>query len=214
MAKKLLYIIANSKPENLSTSRTVAREFINAYLQKNPEDTVEELDLYHNNIPLLNYRLFDHRATIVEGAEYDKLSNEEKGMVDQIHNLANQFLAADRYVISAPMWSIFFPSILKQYLDCIIINGKTISIGNNEVKGLLDNKERHMVYIQSSGGSYPAIMSRKLNHGLKYLEDVFSFLGIAKFKNIMIEGVDEEGIGKDKAIEEALLDVKHIVRRF
>lgn len=32
--KKLLYISVNSKPENLSSSKTVAREFINRFLDK------------------------------------------------------------------------------------------------------------------------------------------------------------------------------------
>lgn len=32
--KKLLYISVNSKPENLSASKTVARKFINKFLEK------------------------------------------------------------------------------------------------------------------------------------------------------------------------------------
>ena len=32
--KKLLYISINSKPEELSASKTVARKFINKFLQK------------------------------------------------------------------------------------------------------------------------------------------------------------------------------------
>ncbi len=32
--KKLLYISVNSKPEDLSASKTVARKFINKFLQK------------------------------------------------------------------------------------------------------------------------------------------------------------------------------------
>lgn len=34
MSKKLLYISVNSKQENLSLSKTVAREFINKFLEK------------------------------------------------------------------------------------------------------------------------------------------------------------------------------------
>ena len=35
--KKLLYISVNSKPEDLSASKTVARKFINKFLQKNKD---------------------------------------------------------------------------------------------------------------------------------------------------------------------------------
>ena len=44
--KKLLYISVNSKPEDLSASKTVARKFINKFLQKNKDFQVEEIDLY------------------------------------------------------------------------------------------------------------------------------------------------------------------------
>ena len=44
--KKLLYISVNSKPEELSASKTVARKFINKFLEKNKDFQVEEIDLY------------------------------------------------------------------------------------------------------------------------------------------------------------------------
>ncbi len=34
MKKKLLYINVNSKPEDLSSSKTVARKFINKFIEK------------------------------------------------------------------------------------------------------------------------------------------------------------------------------------
>ena len=48
--KKLLYISVNSKPEDLSASKTVARKFINKFLQKNKDFQVEEIDLYKEHI--------------------------------------------------------------------------------------------------------------------------------------------------------------------
>ena len=46
MKKKLLYITVNSKPEKLSSSKTVARLFIQKFIDKNPDFEVEEVDLY------------------------------------------------------------------------------------------------------------------------------------------------------------------------
>ena len=37
MERKLLYISVNSKPENLSSSKSVARDFINKFLDKNKD---------------------------------------------------------------------------------------------------------------------------------------------------------------------------------
>ena len=53
MEKKLLYISVNSKSEELSSSKTVARRFINKFLEKNKDFKVEELDLYKEHIPRL-----------------------------------------------------------------------------------------------------------------------------------------------------------------
>lgn len=211
---QVLYISASSKPEELSTSKTVARYMINQYMQKHPSDTIEEVDLYESQIPMINYKLISGRASLATGEEFNSLNEEEKQQINRINLLSNQFISADKYIISAPMWSLFFPAILKQYLDCIIINGKLIDISTDKVKGLLDDKERKMIYIQSSGGIYPAIISWKLNQGAKYLEDIFGFLGIKTFKKVMIEGVDMNDIGKEQAIAEAKEDVDYLLKRF
>lgn len=211
---KVLYISASSKPEESSTSKKVARYMINEYTQKHPEDIIEELELYSANIPMLNYRLFSRRAELPTGEEFEKLTEIEKQQVSKINQLCDQFLSADKYIISAPMWSLFFPAILKQYLDCIILQGKLIDVSEEDVKGLLCDKERKMVYIQSSGGIYPAILSWKLNQGAKYLEDIFTFLGIRSFKKVLVEGVDMDDVGITQAMQEAQEDVDYILKRF
>lgn len=209
--KKLLYITANSKPENLSTSKTVGREFITRFIAKNPDYCLEELDLYNEYIPLIKYNIFKGRAEPVSGPEYDALNPEDKKAVDRVNSLCDQFLSGDTYVFDAPMWSVSFPSIMKQYIDCIIINNKVISITPDEVKGLLDDKKRNMVYIQSSGGVYPKLFSSKFNHGVDYFHDIFKFLGIEKFEKLLVEGVDTEDVGKEEAINTAFDDMDDII---
>lgn len=211
--KKLLYITVNSKPQQESTSKTAGREFINRFLEANKDYTLEELDLYNAEIPEVNHKLFTGRAEIVSGTAYDALSQEEKKQVDIINSLCDQFVNADTYVFAVPMWSISYPSRLKRYIDCIIINNKTIKIGNEEVKGLLDSKERNMVYIQSSGGVYPKIFSGKFDHGIDYFHDLFEFLGIKKFEKILIEGVEESSIGKEEALHKAYKEMDSVINR-
>lgn len=214
MSYHVLYISSSSKPEEFSTSKQVGRYMLNQLLQKHPDAVVEEIDLYTANIPMFNYKLFSSRATLPTPEEYEKLSDEEKQQIARINELCDQFLRADRYIITAPMWSLFFPAILKQYLDCIIIQGKLIDVSTNHVKGLLDDKERKMVYIQSSGGTYPLMISWKLNQGAKYLEEIFGFLGVLSFKKVLVEGVDSTDISKDEVMQYAKEDVDHLLRRF
>lgn len=211
--KILLYITANSKPENLSTSKTVGRQFVNRFITKNPDYVVEELDLYNEYIPEINHVIFKKRAEPVSGTEYEALSEDDKKAVDRINALCDQFLRADTYVIAAPMWSISYPSILKRYIDCIILNDRVIKVSPEEVTGLLDDKERNMIYIQSSGGKYPKILSGKFNHGIEYFEDIFKFLGIKSFEKILVEGIDMPDIGREKAIAKACLDIENVIEK-
>lgn len=213
MLKKLLYITANSKPEKLSTSKTVGRYFVNRFIAKNPDYIVEELDLYTEYIPEINHIIFTKRAEPVSGAEYDKLSEKDKETVNRINALCDQFISADTYVIAAPMWNLSYPSVLKRYIDCIILNDKVIKVSPEEVTGLLDDKERTMVYIQSSGGKYPKLLSGKFNHGIEYFEDLFKFLGIKRFEKILVEGVDDPDIGREKAITKACQDIESIIEK-
>lgn len=211
--KKLLYITANSKPECMSTSKTVGRDFVNRFLTKNTDYVVEELDLYSENIPEVNYKIFTGRAELVSGPQYDALSENDKNSVNRINDLCNQFLSADTYVIAAPMWNVSYPAILKRYIDCIIINDRVISVSQEDVRGILDDKERNMVYIQSSGGVYPKIFGGKFNHGVDYFHDIFKFLGINRFEKILVEGVDTTDVGKDQAIKNANEDIDNVIKK-
>lgn len=211
--KKLLYITVNSKPEELSTSKTVGRKFVNSFLIHNPDYELIELDLYNEYIPEMNYKHFTGRAELVAGLDYEALSEEDKKAVDRMNELSEQFLMADTYVIAAPMWSLSFPAKLKSYLDCIILNNKLIKVSPKKVEGLLNDKDRSMVYIQSSGGDYPPIFLSRIIPGVEYCREIFKFLGVKKFEKLLVEGVDMPKIGREIAIEKAYDEIDSIIKK-
>jgi len=211
--KKLVYIPVNTKPEAISTSKTVAREFINRFLATNVDYELVELDLYKEDIPELNYKYFKSRAELVAREDYEALSEEDKEAVDRINFLCDQFVSMDTYVIATPMWSLMFPARLKRYIDCVILNNKVIKVSPNEVKGLLGYKERKMVYIQSSGGVYPKILPGTFIRGVDYFHDIFKFLGIRKFEKILVEGVDMSSVGKNEAMKKAFDDIDKVISK-
>jgi FMN-dependent NADH-azoreductase len=202
--KKLLYITCNSKPEELSASKSVGREFVNSFLQSHGDFELKELDLYESFIPKLHYKYFKDRNSVVdfESEAYLSLSEDEKRDVGRIVHLSKQFKEADFYVIAAPMWSLMFPARLMEYLDCIIQNDITIKVSPKDVEGLLDDKERTMVYVQSSGGGIPWLIGRKMNHGGAYLKDIFKFLGIKHFHEVLVDGTGFTEKELHKAVED------------
>jgi len=209
--KKLLYITCNSKPENISASKTVGREFINAFLEKNNDFQLKEVDLYEINIPRLHYKYFKGRNELVNDQVYNQLSDNEKKDVDSIMELAKEFKDADFYVIAVPMWSLLFPAPLKEYLDCIIQQDVTIKIEPNDIRGLLNDRCRSMVYIQSSGGPVPWLLERKINHGGTYLKDIFKFLGIKHFHEILVDNTQFTEEEEHKAVEKGKKEARNLV---
>lgn len=209
--KKLLYITVNSKSEELSASKRVGRKFINKFLEKHKDFQVEELDLYRCHIPRLEHQYFEKRSTLVKEEALRKLSLKEQDEVHKIVKLSDQFKESDIYVIAAPMWSLSFPAPLKEYLDCIIIDGKTISIRGEKIDGLLNDKPRSMVYIQSSGASIPWMLRMVMNKGLNYVEDIMKFMGIKKFEELLVDGTGNTEEERQQAIQDAIKKIDGVI---
>ena len=203
--KKLLYISVNSKPEDLSASKLVARVFINKFLEKNKDFEVEELDLYKEHIPRLEYQYFEKRNCIIDENDANKLDNKEQKEIQKIRELCDQFISASVYVIASPMWSLSFPAPLKEYIDCVVQDHKTIKFEGKKIEPLLNDKPRTLVYIQSSGGHVPWMLRPIMNKGLNYVEDIMKFMGIKKFEELLVDGTgftEEERRGAiNKAID-------------
>lgn len=213
--KKLLYITVNSKPENLSASKTVGRAFVNRFMEKYPDFKVEELDLYKEHIPRLEYQYFESRNCVVNEEATNRLAKKDQEEVHKIVELCNQFIEADVYVIAAPMWSLSFPAPLKEYIDCIVQTDKTVTFPEKGEKpeGLLNDKPRSVVYIQSSGGNIPWVMRPMFNKGLDYIEDIMKFMGISKFERLLVDSTGTTEKERHDAIEDAKEKIDTIIEK-
>ena len=220
MSKRLLYIVANSKPLEYSTSQQVGQLFLNAFLQKHPEYQVETLNLFNIDLPQPNHRHFISRAEIVSGSDFEALSEDDQQTVHHMLDLCQTFKSADRYVIVAPMWTLSFPYKLKQYLDCIILHGQTISISEKGVVGLLQEKPRKALYIQASADMFPfntmtiPIIKTRVNHGVTYVYDVFRFLGIKCIDPLLVQGTEVDATGDKQAITMSAKQIKQVCQQF
>ncbi len=209
--KKLLYITVNSKPEELSASKTVGRTFVNKFLENHKDFTLEELDLYQCHIPRLEYEYFEKRNCMIKEQDFSKLNEKQQEEVHKIVKLVDQFKEADLYVIAAPMWSLSFPAPLKEYIDCIVMDGKTINISENKMEGLLNDKPRAMIYIQSSGAPIPWMLRSIFNKGLDYVRDIMKYIGIKKFEELLVDGTGFTEEERREAIEDANKEVNKLI---
>lgn len=201
--KKILYITANTKPEEVSTSRTVARMLVNQLQKQSNGAVLEELDLYQTHLPVLKYHYFSGRSTLIGSDEIMKLVPEEQQDLEQVNRLCDQFVSADCIVLAAPMWSLSFPGVVKQYLDCILMSGKTIAFKNEKPFGLLEDRNRSFVYVQSSGAALPWMLRPILNKGMSYVEDIMKFIGISGCYSLFADGTGTTETERQQAIQKA-----------
>lgn len=212
MQKKLLYISVNSKPEELSSSKTVARSFINKFLEKYNEFQVEEVDLYKDHIPRLEYQYFEDRNCIISEEAAKKLPQEEQKEIQRIRELCDQFVSAQVCIIAAPMWSLSFPAPLKEYIDCIVQVGKTITFaGGKKPQGLLKDQHRVVIYIQSSGGNIPWIVDPVLDKGENYVESIMKTMGIKQVKELKVDNTGTSEKERQDAIKKAEEKIQDII---
>ena len=214
MKKKLLYISVNSKPENLSSSKMVARKFINKFLERNGDFKVEEVDLYKEHTPRLEYQYFKDRNCVITEEDAKKLPEKDQKEIRKIRDLCDQFISAQMYVIAAPMWSLSFPAPLKEYIDCIVQEEKTISFEKGKKpKGLLDDKERAVVYIQSSGGNIPWILDPIMDKGENYVAQIMKAMGIKNVQELKVDATGTTEEERENAIREAEEKIDSILDR-
>ena len=125
--------------------------------------------------------------------------------------MCDQFREADIYVLAAPMWSLSFPAPLKEYIDCVVQVGKTMAFENEKPYGLLDDKDRTFIYVQSSGGNIPWIIRPVLNKGVNYVHDIMKFIGIGKFEELLVDGTGISELDRLEAIGKAADKIDAIV---
>ncbi len=170
---KVLMITAHPFEDEMSTSRKLARNFINEYKKNNQNDIIKEIDLYKSDVDFLQVQ--DLQAMF---------SNENSKVLE----MANEFKEADKYIFVSPMWNLSIPAILKAYLDYITYAGVTFKYTENGSVGLLENKKA--IYILSTGGIYSNPEGQMLNGAKNYIEGLMRFLGVNNVETFMLEGTN------------------------
>lgn len=211
--KKLLYITVDSKPEELSSCRTVGRALVNRFMSVHDDFELEEMDLYEEYVPRPRYKYFNGQSTLIEGKNLLELTPKEQEDVASMTRLCDQFVSATIYIVAAPMWSLSFPALLKDYIDCIVQAEKTITFKKDKPEGILNDRPRTFVYVQSSGANIPWLIGPVLNKGLNYVGDIMKYIGISKFMELLVDGTGTTQSEKLAAIEKAKSKIEDIVKQ-
>jgi FMN-dependent NADH-azoreductase len=191
---KLLHIIAASRGEDSRTLK-VSRAFLDNFVKKYPACRIEELKLFEEALPPLTLKVVTGKYVLLGGGELDA---DLKAAWKDVISYIDQFLSADGYLISTPMWNFSIPYWLKHYIDVIAQPKYLFKYTASGAEGLVKNKK--MVVATSRGGDYSA---KSPAAGLDYQEPyIRSIFGLCGIKNITFINAQPMDIGQDIAIKE------------
>ena len=132
---KLLHIAASPKLDEQSVGKRVANAFVDAYFNKHEQVQYRYIDLHTLEIPAMTKEL-------LEAFESGKAQREKEEQALKIYDsLCNEFITADRYVISFPNWNLTAPPVLVSYMLAVIRAGKAFRYTEQGSEGLLHNKK-------------------------------------------------------------------------
>ncbi|NUW46851.1 FMN-dependent NADH-azoreductase [Nonomuraea rhodomycinica] len=146
----LLHIDSSSLGEG-SVSREVAQTFRDAWKGEVIHRDLAAAPIPHLSAVGISARITDPAQHTTEQAEAAALQDE----------LIEEFLGADAYLFTVPMYNLTMPSVFKAWLDQVIVAGRTLShAGPSPVQG------RPAVLISARGGGYGPGAPK---HGLDYV---------------------------------------------
>lgn len=200
---RLLYIKASPRGD-ASTSAKIADAYLSVLREHQPGLDVDTLDLSTEQLPEFNGNKVAAKMAVLTGSSPDA-----KGRTawDEITEIAQRFVAADRYLLAVPMWNGGVPYRLKHYIDVIhqpgLLWGLDPTMG---YFGLLKNKRA--VLALTSGAFNPELttMAFGVDHHASYLRFWLEQAGIEaidelRFQPTLLSSDPKAGI--ERAIEAA-----------
>lgn len=200
----LLHIDSSPRGDR-SVSRTLAQEFVSHWHGQHPQNTVTYRDLGHDPVPFItedwiaaSFTPPDHHTP--EMVQAIRLSNE----------LVDEFLAADRYIFSIPMYNFGISANFKAYVDQIVRAGRTFAVTENGYQGLVEGKKAILILAQ--GGVYAeGSPAQSYDFQTPYLKLILGFIGVTDIEFIYANNLMDKGEGRAIAIANAQARLQDLV---
>jgi FMN-dependent NADH-azoreductase len=169
-----------------SHSRRLAQEFVEKWSTHHLGATITYRDLGLNSIPYIDATWIRAKFTPT-----DQHTPELAATIKLSDELIDEFLAADHYILSTPMYNFSIPAVLKSYIDHIIRPRRTFAVDSNGFTGLVTNKK--MLVITARGSDFsPSSAFAPLDFQEPFLRTVFNFIGITDIQFIHANALNSE----------------------
>ncbi|HEM6303487.1 TPA: NAD(P)H-dependent oxidoreductase [Streptococcus suis] len=200
----VLIIKAHPLDAQKSYALRALEEFQTRYASLHPEDEIEIVDVFEDQIPALDKPLLESMGAVKKGIE---ISPEQAERLDRYNALTQQFLAADKIVVVNPLWNLNVPSQLVSWINTINVAGLTFKYGTEGSIGLVKGKK--LLHIQSNGGVYAG-----QDPAAQYIKSIFEFLGFEDIHQVFIEGQSADPNQAQAIFEEAMGKIDEILESY
>ena len=208
----VLFVKAHPGSSSHSVSLGMADKFLETYKTSNPSDTITTLDLYNEEIPVIDGDVLSAWGKFQSG-QAATVTAEEGRKVARLNVLSDQFVAADKVIFAAPMWNFGYPSMMKVYMDgAMVVAGKTFSYTPQGPVGLLKGKKA--VILEASGGVYTGTPMEAYTHASNHLKGILGFVGISDVTVVKAEGMSQTPDKRDEIIASANVNVASAATSF
>lgn len=200
----VLIVKAHPLDPQKSYALRVLKEFETRYASLHPEDRIEIVDVFEDQIPALDKPLLEAMAAAKKGKE---IASEQVERLERYNAFTQQFLSADKIVVVNPLWNLNVPSQLVSWINTINVAGLTFKYGPEGSIGLVKGKK--LLHIQSNGGVYAG-----QDPAAQYIKSIFEFLGFEDIHQVFIEGQSADPSQAQAIFEEAMGKIDNILRLF
>ncbi|HEM2813217.1 TPA: NAD(P)H-dependent oxidoreductase [Streptococcus suis] len=200
----VLIVKAHPLDAQRSYALRALEEFQTRYASLHPEDRIELVDVFEDQIPALDKPLLEAMGAAKKG---EAISPEQAERLDHYNSLTQQFLAADKIVVANPLWNLNVPSQLVSWVNTINVAGLTFKYGSEGSIGLV--KDKKLLHIQSNGGVYAG-----QDPAAQYIKSIFEFLGFEDIHQVFIEGQSADPSQVQAIFEEAMGKIDTILEVF
>ncbi len=185
---KILHLDASPRGDR-SSSRLLAKEFMAA----RQGDTETYRDLGRNPVPFVS----ENWVAGAFSAPAER-TTEAAAAIAISDALVDELLAADRLVISAPMYNLAAPASLKAWIDQIVRGGRTFGMNEQGYFPMVHGKKA--LIILASGGVFSGT---PYDFEEPYLRAILGFIGITDVTFVRAEGMNLGDEAKAKGLSAA-----------
>lgn len=200
----VLIVKAHPLDPQKSYALRALEEFETRFASLHPEDRIEIVDVFEDQIPTLDKPLLEAMTAAKKGEE---IASEQAERLERYNAFTQQFLSADKIVVVNPLWNLNVPSQLVSWINTINVAGLTFKYGPEGSIGLI--KDKKLLHIQSNGGVYAG-----QDPAAQYIKSIFEFLGLKDIQQVFIEGQSADPSQAQAIFEEAMGKIDNILLDF